>query len=74
MLGDADRPYTRSAATVRNAKSFVQIQMANIGAVIARTAKTDLRIQVCAVHVNLATVRVNDVADFTDRRLEYAVR
>ena len=74
MFGHADRSHARSAAAVRNAKRLVQIQMANIGAVIAGTAKTDLRIQVRAVHVNLAAVRVNDVANFANRRLEDAVR
>ena len=41
--------------------------MANIGAIVAGTAKTDLRIQIRPIHVNLAAVRVNDVADFTNR-------
>jgi hypothetical protein len=74
MFGYTDRSYTRAAAAVWDAKRLVQIQMTNIGAVIAGATKTDLRIHVCAVHVNLAAMRVNDVANFANRRLEYAVR
>jgi hypothetical protein len=48
--------------------------MANISAIIARAAKTNLCIHVCAVHVNLAAVCVHDVADFADRRFEDTVR
>ena len=48
--------------------------MANIGAVIAGAAKTDLRIHVCAVEINLAAVRVNDFANIANSRLENAVR
>ena len=50
-----------------------KIQMANVGAVIARAAKTDLRVHVRAIHINLAAVGVNDFANFANRRLENAV-
>ena len=59
---------------MRNAKRFVQIQMTNVGAVIARTAEAALRVHVRAVHVNLAAVRVYDVADLADCWFEHAVR
>src|SRR4029453_18501135 len=35
MLRHTNRPHTRTAAAVRNAKRFVQIQMTNVCAVIA---------------------------------------
>ena len=73
MFRHADRSHTWAAAAVRDAKRLMQIQMANIGAVIAGATKADLRIQVCAVHINLAAVGVNDVANFANRRLEHAV-
>ena len=41
---------------MRNAKRLVQIQMADIRAVITRATETDLRVHVCTVHVNLAAV------------------
>src|SRR5439155_4289430 len=56
MFGHADRPNTWAAAAVRNTKRLMQVQMANVGAVIARTAKAALRIHIGAVHVNLAAV------------------
>jgi hypothetical protein len=56
MFRDADRANARTAAAVGDTKGLVQIQMANIGADVAGTAKADLRIHVRAVHVNLAAV------------------
>ena len=74
MFGHTDRSHTRAAAAVWDAKRLVQIQMTNISAIIAGATKADLRIQVCAVHVNLAAVGVNDVANFANGRLEHAMR
>src|SRR5579884_3136972 len=74
VFGYADWTDTRPAAAVRDAKCFVQIQMADIRAVVARATETDLRIHVGAIHVTLPAVRVHDVADFADGRLEDAVR
>ena len=74
MFRHANRPDARAAAAVRNAKRLVQIQMADVRADVARAAKADLRVHVRAVHVNLAAVRVDDVADLADGFLENAVR
>ena len=73
MFRHTDRPNAGTAPAVRDAKCFVQIQMTNIGAVIARPAKTALRIHISAVHVNLAAVLVHDLANLADRRFENAV-
>jgi hypothetical protein len=48
--------------------------MTNVCAIITRAAKADLRVQVRAVHVNLAAMRVHDVADFANRRFKNAMR
>src|SRR5438067_6253143 len=74
MWGDADRTDAGPATTVRDAKSFVQVEMANVGADIAGAAETDLRVHVRAVHVNLAAVGMNHVANLADRGFENAVR
>ena len=74
MFGHADWSDARAAAAVWNAKRFVQIEMANIGAVIARPAKTALRVHIRAVHVNLTAVFVHDLANFANGRFENAVR
>ena len=42
--------------------------------IVAGPAKTDLRVHVRAIHVNLAAMRVNDLADLADGCLENAVR
>ena len=66
MFRHADRPHARPAAAVRNAKGFVQIQMANVRADVAGAAEADLRVHIRAVHVNLAAVLVNDFANLLD--------
>src|SRR3954464_7343150 len=73
MFGDADGPDAGAAAAVGDAESFVEVEMANIGTDVAGTAKPDLGVHVRAVHVNLATVRVNDLANLADRGFENAV-
>ena len=73
MRRDADRADAGAAAAVRDAKGFVQVEMANIGADIAGPAETDLCVHVRAVHVNLAAVLVHDVADLADGGFENAV-
>jgi len=61
------------AAAMWDAEGFVQVQMTDVGTDIAWPAKTDLRVHIRAVHVNLTAVTVHDLADFTNRRLENAV-
>ena len=51
----------------------MQVQVADVGAVVARPAQADLRVQVGAVQVDLPAVAVDDGADLADARLEHAV-
>ena len=74
MLGDADRAHAGTAAAVRNAERLVEVEMAHIGADVARPAQADLRIHVRAVHIHLAAMLMDDLADLLDRGLEHAVR
>ena len=74
MLRHADRPHSRPTAAVRDAKSLVQVQVADVRAHVAWPAESHLRIHVCAVHIDLAAVTVNQPADFLDRLFEDAVR
>jgi hypothetical protein len=53
---------------------LVQIDVADIGAVVAGPRQSDLRVQVRPVKVNLPAMRVNDVADRANPLLEHAVR
>ena len=48
--------------------------MADIRADIAGPAQADLGVHVGAVHVNLAAVFVDDIADVFDARFEHAMR
>ena len=74
MFGHPDRPHARATAAMRNAKRFVQIQMANIRAVITRTTEPNLGVHVGAIEINLAAVRVHDLANLADGWLKDAVR
>jgi len=47
--------------------------MADVGTEVAWPAKTDLRVHIRAVHVNLAAATVHDLADLANRSLENAV-
>src|SRR5664279_5265691 len=70
---DADRSHAGAAAAMRNAEGLVQIEMADIGAVIAGPRKPDLRVQIGAVEIDLSAMAMHDLADFLDVLLEHAV-
>src|SRR5205807_3906343 len=74
MCCHADGTDAGPAAAMWDAEGFVQVQMADVGTDIAWPAKTDLRVHIRAVHVNLSAVTVHDVADLANRGLENAMR
>ena len=74
MRLDADRSHARAAAAMRNAEGLVQVEMADIGAVIAGPRQPDLRVHVGAVEIDLSAVAMHDVADLADVLLEHAMR
>ena len=74
MRLDADRSHARAAAAMRNAERLVQIEMADVGAVIAGPRQADLSVHVGAVEIDLSAVGVDDVADVTDVLFEHTVR
>jgi len=55
-------------------KVLCRLKVADIGADLAGRSEADLRVHVCAVHVNLSAARVDELADLDDRFLENAVR
>jgi len=73
MRPDADRAHARAAAAMRNAEGLVQVEMADIGAVIAGPRQSDLRVQIGAVEIDLPAMAVHDVADIADMLLEHAM-
>src|SRR5947209_12008048 len=73
MRLDADRTHARAAAAMRDAEGLVQVEMADIGAVIAGPAKADLRVEVGAVEIDLAAMAMDDVADLANVLLEHAM-
>ena len=71
---NADRTHAWPAASMRNRKRLVQVQVADVGADRRRTGQADLSVHVGAVHVHLTAVLVDDGADLPDVVLEDAVR
>ena len=71
---DSDRAHARPAAAVRDAKRLVQIEVTDVGAEIAGPRQADKRVEIGAVEIDLAAVRVRDLAQFDDAFLEHAVR
>jgi hypothetical protein len=71
--GDADRPHARPAAAVGNAEGLVQVEVTDVGADVTRAGEPHLGIHVGPVHVDLAAVLVDDLADFLDAALENPV-
>ena len=74
LRGDADRAHAGTAAAVRNAESFVEIEMADVGADMTGRSEPDLRVHVGAVHINLAAVAVDCGANIFDGSFENTVR
>ena len=74
VLRRRDRSHAGPAAAVRDAERLVQVQVADVGADPRGRGEPDLRVHVRAVHVDLAAVRVDDLADLAHVRLEHAVR
>ena len=73
MLGNTNGAHTRPTPTVRNAKSLVQIQVADVRADITGPAETDLCVQIRAIHVHLAAVGVNNLANLLDGFFKHAM-
>ena len=71
MLLNANRTDTRAASTVGNTECLVQVQMADIGSQSTRGSKANLCVHVGAVHVDLAAVVVDLLADVDDIRFEH---
>ena len=70
----ADGSHAGAATPMRNAECLVQIDVRNVGAIIARPGQAHLRIQVRAIQINLAAVAMHDGADLTDAFFENAAR
>ena len=70
---DEYRSDTWPAASVGDAEGLVQVEATNVGAVIARSSKTDLSVQIGAIEIDLTAVGMHDVASVANARFEYAV-
>ena len=69
----ANGAHAGAAASVRDAEGLVEVEMADVGADLAGGREADLGVHVGAVHVDLAAVVVDDLADLGDALLVDAV-
>src|SRR6202022_386592 len=62
----------RAATAVRDAKRLVQIEVAHVGPIVARSSEPDLSIEIGTVEINLPAERVHNLADRAAVLLEHA--
>jgi hypothetical protein len=62
----ADGADAGTTAAVGNAEGFVQVQVADIGPKVGGAAQPHLGVHVGPIHINLAAVGVDDVADLAN--------
>ena len=63
MGGHANGANARTAAAMGNAEGFVQIKVRDVAAETSRLAQADHGVQIGAVDINLAAMRVDDRAN-----------
>ena len=74
VLSHANRTYTGATAAVRRSEGLVEVQVADVSADRSGVRQTYLGVHVGAVHVELSTAGMHDVAHFLDVCLEDTVR
>ena len=73
MRGHADGAHPRPPAAVGDAEGLVQVEMRHVRAELPGQAETQQRVEIGAVHVDLAAVAVDHLADLDNGFLEHAV-
>src|SRR3546814_20255104 len=63
VASDADRPDARSAAAMGDAEGLVQVEVRHVRSERAGPADPDHGVEIGAVHVDLAAIRVDDLAE-----------
>src|SRR5262245_19464907 len=73
MPRHTDWTHARPSAAMRNAECLVQVQVAYVRPDITGTTETDLGIHIRTVHIDLAPLRMDDLADPTHAHFENAM-
>ncbi len=66
--------HSRTASTVRNTESLVEVEVANVSANVAGTRHTNHGVHIGAVHVDLAPILVHNLADRRNSLFKHTVR
>ena len=74
MRRNTDRANTRATTAMRNAKSLVQVQVADIGTELWRGAMPDKGVQIGPVDIDLTAGFMDDIAQIGNRLLEDTMR
>ena len=67
------RANPRTSTAVWNAKSLMQIQVTDIRSEVTRATEPDKSVHVRPVHIDLASMLMDDVTNFSDSFFEYAM-
>ena len=70
---DADRPHAGPTAAMGDAEGLVQVHVRDVGAKLRRPRQPHQGIEVGAVHVHLAAVLVDDIADLANTLFIHAM-
>ncbi len=74
MRGNTDWANARAAAAMRDAKGFMQIEMADIGTKFRRGAMANKRIQIGAIDIDLPTCLVHNFTKICNGFFKHTMR
>ena len=72
MSADANWTGAGSTTAMRNGESLVQIEMADVGAVLAGSTQAALCVHIGTIKINLAALLMDKTANFSDVFIENA--
>ena len=70
---NSDRANSRASTAVRDAKCLVQIQVTHVRSEVRWTAEPHQSVHICAIHINLSAVLMDDFTNLRDSLFKYAV-
>ena len=70
MFSNTNGAYTRPASTVGYGKGFMQIKVRYIATELSRRTEPNHGVEIGAINIDLTSVLVHDIANFSNRCLE----
>ena len=73
MFTHTYRPHTRATTTMGDTKCFVQVEMRDITAKLARLTDTNHRIEIGSIDIHLTTMGMHNIADLGNMFFKYTM-